>query len=1421
MNIRQAVENDRRLYFCGDVIRFVLEVEGSGAGFGMLRTNLGSAEIRRREVIEKVEDHRPEPGRNWRDVPMIQVSPTRWEVILPLLEVGSFEAKCYWSSNGKTIWPPGENLLFKVDPADMVCANTLYTAFVRQFGQNIASDVSVPGEDQAVTLLENRNYTVIPQSGTFRALIEKLDFIFQELGTRILQLLPIHPVPTTFARMGRYGSPFAALDYFAINPAFIEFDRKATPLEQFHELVDAVHLRRGKVFMDIPVNHTGWASKLQQEHPDWFVRQKDGSVVSPGAWGVVWEDLCKLDYSKVKVWKFMAEVFLYWCQNGVDGFRCDAGYMLPEESWEYIVSRVREEYPDTIFLLEGLGGPLDKQNSLLLKRGLNWAYSELFQNYSRSQIEYEFNRFSDCSRRCGVLVHYAETHDNLRLAAKSKTYAKMRCALSIALSFSGCFGITNGVEWFATERFDVHGAPSLNWGAADNMVAFLKRLQTLVRIHDCFYPSANIRLVETGAGNSLAVLRTSSVGRRLLILVNLDSDRANPVSVPVAEFPAVGEKLWDLLAGVETTLNSIGGLFQTELQPGEVRILCREEQMLKILNAEVKEPLALPDRVEVQRRRQMALTVYTHRHGFSALPDTGIADRVGDALLNDDRQCLRELWQTALPPVTEFLIGRDERRMVMVPPGDLIVFRADKPFRIKLYRRERVVAGGMGCRTADGNWMLYLKIPDSIWPGQKRVECKGEIQLGTPEKLLRSKCAILLLPPAEKLLYRTEFSASAASSRTLYALGANNLGGLAHVAASWGVLRSKYDCLLAGACNNSVPSDRHVMLPRCKAWIVRNNFSSELCSDFLLRFGAGNKNCARWEFCVPVGQGKLVRVNIDMRFACQGDAVRYIFSRLAGDSESDESVLPDSEPVELILRPAVDDRINHEVTKAYAGAEKSFPAAVRADADGFTFAPYPDRKLCVKMKNATFVREPEWEYMVFLEREHDYGLEDHTDLFSPGYFRTELVADTERALEAEIKIPDSLPVLWGTEKNTGASLSGLTIAEEAMKKFIVKRDAYASVIAGYPWFLDWGRDTLIALRGLIAGGFQKEARAIIQQFAAFEKDGTIPNMIRGNDDSNRDTSDAPLWLFTATADYVKAFDPEGKILQEDTGSGRTLQQALHSIVEGYRRGTPNGIRVDAGTNLVYSPAHFTWMDTNYPTGSPRQGYPIEIQALWYAALRFLSQYEPEYGLLAEQTAASIDKLFFRKDLGRFSDCLHAPHFQEASTAEADDAVRPNQLLALTLGAVTRQERKLAILRSAEELIVPGAIRSLADRPVACPLEVSFHGQLLNDPYHPYRGGYHGPEDTSRKVAYHNGTAWGWMFPSYVEAYFLTGGEEHRARASALLASARELFEEGVVGQLPEVLDGDRPHKAGGCDAQAWSVTEFYRVGRLLFQDQIR
>ncbi|MBQ3811753.1 MAG: glycogen debranching protein, partial [Kiritimatiellae bacterium] len=539
--LQSPAPGGRFLRHSGDTFSFELRVDGAPAGGrAVLRTSLGGAKRKRRETVESFDADRPALALDWNDIPMRlsrrDGAAEVYEVRLPLVDIGFFRAKACYFEPGSTrpAWPDGGDVEIKVSPAWTVQGASVYCAFPRQFGPACEAEKSDPAPPEALAL-DRRGYAAIPPEGTFRALARRLDTIVLDEGFRVVQLLPIHPIPTTYARMGRFGSPFAGTDFLAVNPALAEFDPAATPLDQFRELVDAVHVRGARLFIDLPANHTGWASTLQTHHPDWFRREPDGRFRSPGAWGVTWEDLVELDYARPGLREFMASVFEFWCAQGVDGFRCDAGYMVPADTWRYVVARVREQFPETVFLLEGLGGKISVTRDLISEQGLDWAYSELFQTDDRSAFERYLPGATAMGEETGPLAHYAETHDNNRLAARSRSWARMRTALAALASQQGCFGITNGVEWFATEKVDVHGASALRWGAPDNQVAALRRLNALLALHPAFGAGAHVEMRQIKEGNSLALLRVPRSGasgcdRSLLVLANLDPDHSQPVS---------------------------------------------------------------------------------------------------------------------------------------------------------------------------------------------------------------------------------------------------------------------------------------------------------------------------------------------------------------------------------------------------------------------------------------------------------------------------------------------------------------------------------------------------------------------------------------------------------------------------------------------------------------------------------------------------------------------------------------------------------------------------------------------------------------------------------------------------------------------------------------------------------------------------
>lgn len=1415
MILKQVQTPNYKLFHTGDTISYLLELSSPISGKAFIRTTINNAKIRRKELMNRIEFNSPLTGEAWQDLPMEKINPNVYQIDLPLIECGIFESKCFFipADGSPILWVNGGNAFVKVESVYNKAGNSIYTAFVRQF-ELAKRPINVP--ENLLSKLDEQGYTVIPKSGTFRQLKGQIDFIINELKCRIIQLLPIHPAPTVYGRMGRFGSPFASLDYFAVDPALADFDVKASPMEQFIELVDHIHSKNARIFLDLPVNHTGWASKLQAEHPDYFVRKSDKTFESPGAWGIVWEDLCKLNYNKKEMYFFMAKVFLFWCKYGVDGFRCDAGYMVPEAAWDYIVAKVREEYPDTVFMLEGLGGPIDVQNRLLDNSDLDWAYSELFQNYTKEEIVNYGNYMNYLSKEKGTLVNFAETHDNARLASKGKKYTLVRCAVNALLANSGAFGFANGVEFLADEKIDVHSNSDLKWGNQDNLVKELGRLNSILHIHKSFSTNAKIDFIHQNHNSALMFKRQAPDGDLdfVYVLINLNTESATTFEFDIKLYHDYDE-VFDLFGEKELKFEFRNNLCCLTLEPGESVVLCNECHYRMLITSYQQRKFRYVPVVREQLIDFMILKSYLSLTNRKSLPLNFNLYESRTLFQKDPELLLQRLTDEFILPILHYSVEHDRHREILCGLEKILLIKSEKPFSAKILDKNRLIDSCKSIKLNSGEFATILRIEDFLGENSRELT----IQITKFEQFNRiDKFTSPIFQVSEdiknfNIKFRSEHHEI---TNSLMSLHTNSLSAMSQIRGKWSNINSKYDAILSANCNPRVPVDKYVMFSRCRVWLVLNDFSQELNFRLQKAFITSLDNMSEWIFSIPVGQGAIVQIVIRISLANNGNGVKMeIFRHFSNDT----SQLAPEIPVKIILRPDVDDRIAHSVTKALNGAENSFKDSVTLlGNDGFEFGPNPERRLEMRISQGRFIHQNEWEYMVNLPFEEYYGLEHNTDIFSPGYFEFELKGNEYSTLDAIVKspgLPATTSELVFPKSTFGHNVSFEDNLKKALRHFVVKRDEYHTVIAGYPWFLDWGRDTLIALRGLICYDFLEESSNIIRQFAKFEKNGTIPNMIRGNDDSNRDTSDAPLWLFVATEDYIKKVGSD-EILLAKVDNERTLKEVLVSIVDNYLKGTPNNIKCDSTTLLVASPSHFTWMDTNYPAATPRQGYAIEIQALWYRALSFLGNYFGKYKEMATILKASFNQYFFVEKYGRFADCLHIEQIgMTPSQATADDHIRPNQLLAITLGLVTDKSRQLNILDNCEELLISGAIRSLADRNVDYKLPVYLHGQLLNNPHNPYYGRYNGPEDTERKVAYHNGTAWGWLFPSYMEALFIAGGDKNRQRALLLLLSAKKRLDGGVPGQLPEVVEGNYPHNNGGCLAQAWSTSEFARVYRLL------
>lgn len=1260
--------NEFLLKWRGDILTVTLTLDHPRKGRAAFRTNLGHARVRRREIIAETERGETPLARAWTDIPLAEVKPGVFSADIPLREVGIFSGKACFFPEGSNVpeWPDGPNTHIKVEGADTRSNNSIYTVFPRQFG-------------------------------SFRQVVRKLDFIMRDMGFKIIQTLPPFPVPTTYAVMGEYGCPFASTDFFSVDPAMAEFDEFATPLDQFRELIDAVHAREGRFFVDLPANHTGWASTLQTHHPDWFNHEEDGRFHSPGAWGVKWADLVELDYSNSELRAYMADVFLFWCRNGVDGFRCDAGYMIPLKTWEYIVARVREEYPNTVFMLEGLGGELKVTDALLAEANLDWAYSEIFQTYDRNQFEWYLPGAIERAEKYGSLVHFAETHDNDRLAKGGHIYARLRVQLAALLSWQGAWGIANGVEWYCREKIDVHGKNDLNWGASDNMVALISRLNHIISRHPSFVGATHLELVTKGDGNTLAVMRDKNV----LVVANLDCTSGTTVSWDTEKFPFA--EVVDIITGEHHRVKG-----SVQLAAGEV----------KCLEGETTE----------------------------AVVTAPIMESKGEALFH-------------------WVYPRDTRRTVCVPEDQLIEFSAPCRFRLELV--EPSTGKTLRAYRSSGNKIVF-DAPHYKGDGTSCRRLKLLITAYENGCATRTK-STLLIPPRSKEA-RVKLSLSGEEVRknpTLRTILSNGAGAASQVRVGWGVIASQYDAILAANPNPNVPSDRLNLWARTRCWLQREGYTRELDMKCVTRFTSDpSGRFARWDFHVPCGMGHETAFTVTLSLEHGVNLARLRIKRV--DSGADDV----GDQVRLVFRPDIEWRSFHAATKAYTGVDKLFAFTTKRADEGFDFAPYGSDVFKFRVKNGEYHHEPEWSYNIGHPEEAARGQEGAGDLYSPGWISADLKVGEAMELTGGLNcVAGDGKVNLGETLPDGKLVGGVpeTMAE-SLKLFIVKRDELKTVIAGYPWFLDWGRDTFIFMRGMLAAGMIEDSAKILQAFAAFEENGTLPNIIYGKTAGNRDTTDAQLWFIRCVSEVT-----------DGTEKYDELVKTCESIVDHYISGTPNGIHMDAESGLIWSPSHFTWMDTNYPACTPRVGYPVEIQALWISALRFLGRTK-----LAEKALESVKK-YFKAPVGYY-DCLAAPNGESAAEATPEDTIRPNQLFLITLGILD----DVSILEATEELLVPGGVRSLH---AAHPL---------------YRGVYAGDEDTCRKPAYHNGTIWAWPFPLYAEALAMTKRCSKEV-ALQLLASAVENLNDGCLCHMSENADGDAPHAQKGCTAQAWSDSELLRV----------
>jgi predicted glycogen debranching enzyme len=529
--------------------------------------------------------------------------------------------------------------------------------------------------------------------------------------------------------------------------------------------------------------------------------------------------------------------------------------------------------------------------------------------------------------------------------------------------------------------------------------------------------------------------------------------------------------------------------------------------------------------------------------------------------------------------------------------------------------------------------------------------------------------------------------------------------------------------------------------------------------------------------------------------------------------------------VRLKLRPSVHFR-GHEapVSGAHLGrytvkaAENRFELSVAA--------PLPPLRLHLHGDDTAFTIQGRLLGEQLYRVEQSRGYEAQGTLWSPGYFRVNLrrerpaslVASTEswetvfaldpdQALEAEFARRGKLVAQAHPAARQGPARQLVLAADQFLitpagrvedsARAHAAGDEARTVIAGYHWFTDWGRDTMISLEGLtLTTGRAAEAGYLLRTFAHHIREGLIPNLFpEGEKGGLYHTADATLWYFHALDRYLAA--------TQDRATLQLLLPKLVDIVEHHRRGTRFGIRVDPGDGLLRQGEEgyqLTWMDAKVGDWvvTPRRGKAVEINALWYNALRLLERWLREergdaaaepVAALAAQTRRSFNERFWY-DEGRYL-------YDVVDGENGDDAAcRPNQVLAVSLPHPVLEESRWpwVVQAARQRLLTPVGLRSLA-------------------PGHPdYKAKYYG-DLRSRDAAYHQGTVWAWLIGPFVDAWLKVHPHE-RGQARQFLTGFVEHLRQACVGSISEIFDAEPPSTPRGCIAQAWSVAEVLRCWAL-------
>jgi predicted glycogen debranching enzyme len=531
----------------------------------------------------------------------------------------------------------------------------------------------------------------------------------------------------------------------------------------------------------------------------------------------------------------------------------------------------------------------------------------------------------------------------------------------------------------------------------------------------------------------------------------------------------------------------------------------------------------------------------------------------------------------------------------------------------------------------------------------------------------------------------------------------------------------------------------------------------------------------------------------------------------------------------LFVRPFLSGRDYHSMHKANPG----FDFEPSVGKQRVTWHPYPGVPGVTVLTNSKYSHEPLWYHNFLYEGERARGLDCEEDLAAPGVFSWNLAegpaalilttnehADAE--LSGELEPVNLLAKLCHSEKERrGGFASPL---EAAADDYIVQRGADAvkpkvlpkgsgktdqkpngdtrgkTIIAGYPWFTDWGRDTFIALRGLcLATGRLADARNILLAWAGAVSEGMLPNRFPDQGEQPEFNSvDASLWFIIAAYEYLQA-RPKGATSPSDES---ILRGAIEAILEGYSSGTRYGIRMDDDGLLAagQTGVQLTWMDAKVGDWvvTPRIGKPVEVQPLWINALWIANQFTSRWEDKLSHAVCSFRERFWNPERGFLNDVVDVNH----QVGMIDATLRPNQIFAvggLPLPLLEGELARLVVETVEDHLLTPMGLRTLG------PKEPGYCAQCAGSV-------------AQRDGAYHQGTVWPWLVGPFVEAWVRVHGntiEAKRAARQRFLVPVLRHLDDAGLGHVSEIADADPPHAPRGCPFQAWSLGEILRLDRIV------